>query len=239
MCEVMISVVIPTLDEQQTLGSCLDSVGESPEVEIVVSDGGSSDDTETIAIARPGVKWIRGPRGRGPQLNRGAEAAAGRDLLFLHADCRLPEGWRPLVSDALADTETALACFRLHTEPTSAAGVLGRVSLRLLDLRSRGFGLPYGDQGLALRKSTFETIGGFPEIPLMEDVEMSRALHGVGRLVRIDPRLRVITSSRRFRERGLLRQTLLNAFNMFRYLYLGATAEDIARSYRSSREVES
>jgi hypothetical protein len=85
-----------------------------------------------------------------------------------------------------------------------------------------------------MRRATFDRVGGYPEIPLMEDVEMSRALHGEGQLVRIP--IRVTTSSRRFIERGVLGQTLLNGWNMFRYLYLGATPEQIAGSYQSSRE---
>ncbi|MBN1260005.1 MAG: hypothetical protein JXB35_04915, partial [Anaerolineae bacterium] len=95
----------------------------------------------------------------------------------------------------------------------------------------------FGDQVQFMRRATFEAVGGFPEIPLMEDVEMSRALHQAGRLVRIDARLRVITSGRRFAERGYLRQSLQNGLNMFRYLVWGASPEAIAKVYRSSREV--
>lgn len=91
-----------------------------------------------------------------------------------------------------------------------------------------------GDQGQFMSRATFERVGGFPEIPLMEDVEMSRALHKAGRLVRAP--LRMTTSSRRFLERGPLRQWFLAVTNMIRYLYLGATPEQIADKYRSSRE---
>jgi hypothetical protein len=94
----------------------------------------------------------------------------------------------------------------------------------------------FGDQVQFMTRDAFEQVGGFPEIPLMEDVEMSRALNEIGELVRIRPSLRVATSSRRFLERGPLFQWLLNSWSMFRYLYLGATPEDIARAYRSSRE---
>ena len=99
---------------------------------------------------------------------------------------------------------------------------------------TQGFRLRCADAVSPLWRSDI----GFPEIPLMEDVEMSRAMRTVGKLVRIDPKIRVITSSRRFQERGLLRQWLQNSLNIMRYLYLGATAEDIARVYRTSREAD-
>ena len=156
------SVVIPTLNEQRTLVECLDSVGEGRGLEIVVSDGGSRDSTLEIARAREGVQIVEGSPGRGPQLNRGAAATGGEMLLFLHADCRLPASWRSMVENALSDEATSLACFRLLTEPTHATGPFRRAWLRILDLRSMGLGLPYGDQGFALRRESSTRWEGFP-----------------------------------------------------------------------------
>ena len=156
------SVVIPTLDEEATVGRCLDSIGRRDDVEVVVSDGGSVDRTLEVVAARAGVRVVSGPPGRGGQLRRGAAAASGDLLLFLHADCRLPQGWCEAVRGALADPGVALACFRLHTEPTDPAtsGPVRTAWLRLLDLRSFVGGLPYGDQGHAVRRATYDALGG-------------------------------------------------------------------------------
>ncbi len=134
----MVTVVIPTLNEQAALPGCLESVGEGPRVEIVVSDGGSVDGTVAIARSQPGVIVVEGPPGRGQQMRRGASAASGNILLFLHADCRLPAGWLEAVVAALREPTTTLACFRLETAPSGAAGMMRRAWLRLLDLRSYG-----------------------------------------------------------------------------------------------------
>jgi rSAM/selenodomain-associated transferase 2 len=206
--EKLLTVVIPTLDEERTIGACLDSVGEDRRLAVVVSDGGSRDDTLRIVDRYPNTQRVRGAAGRGQQLNRGAAAAGSSLLLFLHADCRLPAGWFEPVEEALADPGTALSCFRLHTEPSSggSAGGWRRGWLRLLDLRSRGFGLPYGDQGFGLRRDTFERVGGFPDIPLMEDVAMARACRRLGRIRRLP--LEIRTSARRF-ERYPVRTRLM------------------------------
>jgi rSAM/selenodomain-associated transferase 2 len=229
----LISVVIPTLDEEASLGPCLDSIGSPADVEIVVSDGGSQDRTLEIAASRPHVRVVSGPPGRGGQLRRGAAAAGGEVLLFLHADCRLPAGWHQAVQNALAAPGVALASFRLHTEPTdpAAAGRVRRLWLRLLDLRSYGGALPYGDQGMAVRRSTYDQIGGFRPIPLMEDVEFVRDARAVGR-VEVLP-LEVRTTARRV-ERHPLRNRLMTA--TFPWLYrVGVSPERLASWYRHVR----
>jgi glycosyltransferase involved in cell wall biosynthesis len=174
---------------------------------------------------------LASPRGRAVQLNRGAAAAQGNIFVFCHADSFLPAGWHEAVVNALSDPDVSGGTFQTLILPANW----------MLKLRNRWvfppkWSIMFGDQVQFMRRKTFKEVGGFPEIPLMEDVEMSRALHKMGRLVRIDPDVRVITSGRRFAERGYLRQSLLNGWNMFRYLNLGATPEEIARSYRSSRE---
>ncbi len=229
-----VSVVIPTLNEADTIGECLASVGEDSDVEVVVTDGGSTDQTlETLARTRPGLRIVRGAAGRGQQLNRGATAAGAPVLVFLHADCTLPVGWRPAIEHALSDPDTALACFRLRTEPANGDGNLGwqRLWLRLLDLRSRTPRLPYGDQGFALRRETYERIGGFPDIPLMEDVVLARACRSLGRIRRLPLEMR--TTARRF-ERHPVRTRLMTA--TFPWLFrLGVPPARLAHWYRHVR----
>ena len=108
-------MVIPTLDEERHLPTCLDAIGNDPGIEVVLSDGGSTDRTLEIAARRAGVVIIEGPAGRGQQLNRGARIAGSETLLFVHADCILPEGWCRALLAALGDPGVALACFLLHT----------------------------------------------------------------------------------------------------------------------------
>jgi len=227
-----LAVVVPTLDEEAALPRCLDAIGRHPRVEVVVSDGGSRDATVEIARSRGGVRVVVGGRGRGQQLNRGAAMTSARELLFVHADCGLPDGWLAAVRAALADPEVALACFRLHTVPCDGrSGWTRRGLLRLNDLRSMGWGLPYGDQGLAIRRSTFAALGGFPAIPLMEDLGFVREARRFGRIARLP--LAVTTTGRRF-ERHPVRTRLMTA--TFPLLFrLGVSPHRLARWYRSVR----
>jgi rSAM/selenodomain-associated transferase 2 len=227
-----VAVVVPTLDEELALPGCLDAVGDHPGLEVVVSDGGSRDATVDIARSRSGVRVVVGGRGRGAQLNRGAAATTASELLFVHADCRLPEGWLPVVRRALADPEVSLACFRLRTEPSDGvAGWLRRGLLRLNDLRSRGWGLPYGDQGLAIRRSEFAALVGFPSIPLMEDLAFVREAARLGRIEHLP--LEITTTGRRF-EREPLRTRLMTA--TFPWLFrLGVSPHRLARWYGAVR----
>ena len=194
--DLELAVVIPTLNEERTIGACLEAVGKAPGIEVVVSDGGSIDRTGELASAA-GARVVEGASGRGPQLNLGVRSAGARRILFLHADCRLPDGWLPALRTALDDTATALACFRLHTEPSGGRhrSRLYRRWLRVFDLRSFGLGLPYGDQGFALRREVFDLVGGFQEIPLMEDVAFARSCRRLGRIRRVP--LEVRTTARR------------------------------------------
>lgn len=227
-----IAVVIPTLNEEGTIDSCLDSVGGHRGVEIIVADGGSTDGTRNL-VSRRGVAVVEGAVGRGSQLNRGALATSADRLLFLHADCRLPDGWLAAVIEALDDPRTALACFRLRTTPTDGRVVSGvnKMWMALLDIRSRGLRLPYGDQGLAVRREVYEGVGGFPEIPLMEDVAFSRACRRVGRIRRVP--LEIRTTARRYERRPMIAR-LINL--TFPTLYsLGVPAKTLARWYREVR----
>lgn len=227
-----LAVVIPTLDEELSIGGCLDSVGTHEGVEMIVADGGSSDRTRELARSR-GARVVTGARGRGPQLNFGATSSNSDRLLFLHADCRLPEGWMPAISRALDDKEISLACFRLRTmaSVTLEPSALHRLWLRVFDLRSHGLGLPYGDQGFAVRRTVFDSAGRFPEIPLMEDVAFARTCRRLGRVQRLP--LEIQTTARRV-ERSPFKTTLMLATfpTLFR---LGVAPETLARWYGNTR----
>ena len=198
-----VSVIIPTLNEQDCLAEAISSVRAQAPREIIVADGGSSDGTRAAATAAD--RFIEAPRGRACQMNAGAARACGDVLLFLHADCTLEAG-------ALADAERRLrrpevisGCFAMTVR---AAGLLYRSLDVCATARVRLTGLIYGDQGLFLRRADFERLGGFPPLRLMEDVFFSRTLRRRGRVV-VSPK-RVYVSPRRWQRAGLLRQTLRN-----------------------------
>lgn len=228
---MLISVIVPALNEAGYILESLASAraGCSPaEVELIVVDGGSTDGTPRLI---PGdARLLAAPRGRAVQLNCGARASRGEVLLFLHADTRLPAGWREAVEGSLRRPEVSGGAFQIRIVP--ALGPLHLLNHLRLPADWR---LMFGDQAQFARREAFFRVGGFPEIPLMEDLELARRLGRVGRLARLP--LRVSSSSRRFREVGSWRQTWLNLSLVFRYLYCGQAPADLARSYRSSREL--
>ena len=218
----MISIIIPALDEAEHL-PCLfvDLRAGDAAAEIIVVDGGSTDGT-AAAASRHGASVLRSEAGRGGQLNRGAEAAGGDVLLFLHADTLLPRGFDEHVRRALRLPGVVAGAFRLRTDSTQA-------SLRLVEWavqwRSRVLRMPYGDQAIFLGRRVFDEVGGFPEISAMEDFELVRRLRRRGR-IEIAP-ASVVTSARRWRACGVVRMTLLNQVCILAYL-LGVRGDRIA-----------
>src|SRR5579872_1364202 len=165
-----LSVIIPTLDAAATLPATLATLAEARALvrEIVVADGGSCDGTTAIAEAA-GARVVTAARGRGAQLAAGADAATAEWLLFLHADTRLEPGWAAEVARFIADPadRTRAGYFTYRLDDASPAA---RRLERVVWWRSRVLGLPYGDQGLILRREFYRAIGGFPPLVLMEDV---------------------------------------------------------------------
>lgn len=173
MSALSLAVVIPTLNAAATLGATLESVGGAAR-RMVVADGGSGDGTPDLARSG-GACVVESPRGRGAQLAAGAEAVEEDWILFLHADTRLGVGWRPVVEGFAADPENARRAgyFRLRFDTPHPAA---RRVERLAGWRARALGLPYGDQGLLIARSFYESLGGFRPLPLMEDVEFVRRI---------------------------------------------------------------
>lgn len=226
-----VSVVVPVLDEEARIGRQLRLLaGSGPWHEVLVVDGGSRDDTVDAARAVEGIRVLSAPRGRGFQMNAGARAATGDVLLFLHADVELPPDALRHVGEALADPDVVAGAFRTWTVP-DAPGLRLAPLLHLADLRSRYTGLPYGDQAVFVRAATFERVGGFPEQPLMEDLELSRRLRREGRIRTVPARVRV--SGRRFLSRPLYYFVLVNVFP---FLYVaGVPPARLARWYGNPR----
>jgi rSAM/selenodomain-associated transferase 2 len=226
-----ISVIVPVLDEAGRIGGQLRSLARFPALhELIVVDGGSRDETVARVRAAGGARLLGAPRGRASQMNAGARAATGDVLLFLHADVRLPDDAPARIEDALADPEVVAGAFRTWTVPDAGRSWLAPL-LHLADLRSRYARLPYGDQALFVRAGAFRRAGGFPEQPLMEDLELARRLARLGRLRVV--RSRVAVSGRRFLARPIY-YTL--AVNVFPALYaLGVAPATLKRLYGDPR----
>ena len=215
-----LSIVVPVLDEADRLGALLAELALScPEAEVVVVDGGSRDGSAEIAARASGVRLVSSRRGRAGQMNAGAARAAGEILLFLHADTRLPPGAVEAVHRALADPSVVYGRFDVRFD---RPGVAFRLIARLMNLRSRLSGISTGDQAIFVRRSAFERLGGYPEIALMEDIELTRRLKRIGRFAPL--RLRVTTSARRWAQNGVARTVVL--MWTLRFLYFCGVGPD-------------
>lgn len=201
---VKIAVVIPALDEAEEIAGAVASA-RAADVEVVVVDGGSRDGTRARAEAA-GARVFRAAPGRAHQLDVGARGTASDVVLFLHADSRLPPGFAAAVRGALRDEAVAGGAFRLRFGER-------RPALRLVEwgarLRVALLRLPYGDQAIFLRRAVLEALGGVPQAPIMEDLDLVREIRRRGKLVRLA--LPVVTSARRYRAQGVLRTMARNA----------------------------
>lgn len=220
-----ISIIVPSLNEASNLPGLLHASEQVKE--LIVVDGGSKDDTVTVAQAL-GFKVLQesGAGGRGAQLNRGAANASGSILLFLHADTLLPTGFHEAVDRCLENPKTILGAFRLQVK--NGARLL-RLALICANLRSTILQLPYGDQSLFIRRQDFVDMGGFPEIPIMEDYIFVQQAKKRGKIKTLDEA--VITSARRWQRLGVFRTTITNQLVIAGY-YLGIKPKNLAAFYR-------
>jgi len=200
---VKLSVVIPALDEADRISEAVASAA-GEDIEVIVVDGGSGDATPVRAAAA-GATVIQSTPGRARQLGIGAQRARGEAVLFLHADTRLPDGWASAVREALADPATCGGAFGLRFDATPPA-------LRMIQwgaaLRVKLFRLPYGDQAIFARRRVLEEMGGLPQAPLMEDLDLVGELKRRGRFALLP--LSVTTSARRYLEKGVWRVAFRN-----------------------------
>jgi len=220
-----LSVIIPAVDEAGNIGDVVGRAMSGPDVEVIVADGGSADGTPGAARAS-GAKVISTSPGRAHQMNAGAAEATGDVLLFLHADTRLPDGYKRHIEETLSGPGVVAGAFRLSID---SPGLALRIIERLANFRSRRMGLPYGDQGIFLRKRAFDEAGGFPELPIMEDYELMRRFKRRGRVALADAA--AVTSARRWERLGVLRTTLINQLVIAGYI-LGVKPQRLKALYR-------
>ncbi len=228
-----ISVIIPTLNEEESLPRTLASLSASVPTEIIIVDGGSTDGTLSVAqefCARAvNARVITSPQGRALQMNEGAKASRSEILLFLHADTQLPPHAERIVESALTKRNAVGGRFNVKFDNLSA---WSRVISSFMNHRSRLTGIATGDQALFVRREVFELLGGFARIPLMEDIEFSSRLQQAGPTVAL--RDSVITSFRRWDTQGPLRTILLMWTLRFLY-WVGVSPFRLTRWYNIVR----
>ncbi|MBK1716113.1 TIGR04283 family arsenosugar biosynthesis glycosyltransferase [Thiocystis violacea] len=220
-----LSIVIPTLNEAEHIGPLLTDLAplRSTGHEVILVDGGSTDATRSLAAS--GVdRMLESQRGRAAQMNAGAQFASGGILWFLHADSRVPPG----APEALLAACQAGARWGRFDVRLSGRHPLLRLVERAMDARSRLTGIATGDQGIFVTRDIFAQIGGFPDLPLMEDIALSKRLRRLARPACLRPPL--LTSSRRWESRGVVR-TILLMWRLRLAYALGADPAQLARRY--------
>lgn len=227
MPDIAVAIVIPTLDEEESLRASL-PIAAAQADQLIVSDGGSGDGT--LAVARElGARVVSGEPGRGPQLNRGARVADAADVfLFLHADTRLPCEAVTNVRQAVLEGKVG-GGFRVRFDTDQSIFRLGE---RLVDLRTRLTRAPLGDQAQFVTRQTFESLGGFRDWPILEDLEFIRRLKQFGETAVLPHR--VTTSARRYLQQGILRTVATN-WLIWTMFFLGVSPHRLASLYRQIR----
>lgn len=225
MNRVRVSVVIPTYNEEQSIGKLLEQLLTVPDLEIIVVDGGSDDHTVEICRGFP-VTVIKAEKGRGSQLNAGVKKAGGDVLFFVHADSRIEARVFEDIGQAIKENYHWGCCTLMFDENTRFFRAVAAGS----NLRARLFSICFGDQGIFCRRSFFLEQGGFPEIPLMEDLSLSMRLRCFYRAKVLEGR--IVSSVRRFKKGGPLKTLFLMQKLKFLF-FLGVPPERLAEIYRT------
>ena len=213
MTQKEISVIIPTLNEEKNILRCLDGIVGDPKIEIIISDGGSTDRTVEIAERYKDVKVVSSPMGRGVQMNAGASYAHGEILLFLHADCILPTNVLLNIRHIFENNHVVGGAFKIKLLSNKFPYRLIEIGI---NLRSQVFKLPYGDQGLFVKRSIFMGMGGFKEMNVCEDLDFICRLKKQGEIAVLNEK--IFTSVRRWENSGILRTSLRNQFLLASYV---------------------
>jgi len=227
-CPMRISVIVPALNEEGSIAGTLQSIVLLRPHEIIVVDGGSTDSTVTIC-RQLGIRVVSSARGRARQMNLGALHASGDVLLFLHADTKLPGSALDDICRVLADPQVLGGRFDVRLE---GKHWMLKLIGTMISLRSRVSGVATGDQAIFVRRQVFARLGGYPDLPLMEDIALSRALKRTGRVACL--RTQVVTSARRWEAEGIWR-TIFKMWAL-KSLYLwGISAHHLKRYYGDVR----
>ena len=221
-----VSIIVPVLNEADLIEACLRQLRSlGPDLEIIVVDGGSSDGTWSLAEPLAD-RVISARRGRASQMNAGAAVARGGVLWFMHADLEAPSHSIAQIQKVLSDPRVVGGCFRLRF-PRSE--LIYRVSDSLGNLGVNVFGFSLGDHGIFCRRTVFHQVGGYPEVPILEDAEIYRRLWGVGRMVQL--REEVVSDPRAFEAHGRYRSTAVY-FSILALYVLGVPIRILNRIYR-------
>ncbi|MDJ1182654.1 TIGR04283 family arsenosugar biosynthesis glycosyltransferase [Roseofilum casamattae] len=223
-----ISAIVPVLNEADRIIATLERVRSGHEVEIIAIDGGSTDGTLEL-LAEQGISAIATSPGRGHQMNCGAEQATGEYLLFLHGDTLLPWGYDRAIRQILQQPGVIAGAFALGIEGRSWQYRMVEWGVRW---RSRLCQLPYGDQGIFLSRQAFEAVGGFPEVPILEDRDLIQRLKRRGKIAIAS--LPVLTSARRWQKLGVWRTMATNQAVLLADI-LGGDRDRLARWYRQQK----
>lgn len=222
----MLSIVVPTLQSEETLRATLETCAQAPAPrDIIVVDGGSIDDTKGLALSY-GARIVETSPGRGTQLAGGAKAATGDWLLFLHADTHLSDGWQDCIKEFMKNPENKkkAGVFRLRLDDEKPAA--RRIEF-LANWRTLQFGLPYGDQGLIISRTFYDSLGGFHTLPLMEDVKFIRR---VGKENIVILKADAITSATRYQQGGYWLRPIKNTILLLLF-FIGVPAHVLAGLY--------
>ena len=201
---VPVSVIIPVYRDADALARTL-AATDCSGVNLIVSSTLDDDSLAPLRLSRPDVIWVDAPRGRAQQMNAGAAVATGDWVVFLHADTRLPSGWRGAIDAGRRDPRVNAGCFRFALDSRSSMARLIEIGVRA---RVALLGLPYGDQAIFVRRDVFQALGGYADLPIMEDVDLVRRLGRRGRLFR--SALPATTSARRWERDGWVRRSALH-----------------------------
>jgi len=213
MSTIEISIIIPTLNEEETISQCLETVVDISGIEVIVADGGSTDRTGEIAGQHRDVKIVSSEMGRSIQMNKGAGYARGEILLFLHADCVLSREVVLNVRNVIGSRSFVGGAFKIRLLSDK---FLYQLIEKGINFRSKFFKLPYGDQGLFVKRSVFEELGGFREMPNCEDLDFMCRLKRNGKIIILNER--ISSSIRRWENHGILRTSLRNQFLLVSYV---------------------
>jgi rSAM/selenodomain-associated transferase 2 len=221
----LVSVIVPVFEDTAAAAALLASLERRDEVEVIIVDGGQDTRLDALAARRSDTRVVRATPGRARQMNAGAASTATPWLLFLHADSHLPYGWLDAIIEADRNGDVVGGWFRFRLESQAWQA---RVIARVVAWRVRLFRLPYGDQGIFVRREIFKMLGGYRDMPLMEDVDFVHRLVRAGRVH--EPALAVMTSARRYERDGWFRRTIRNLTLVTLY-FAGVSPARLARWY--------